>query len=157
PSQVNGGVTNMTATNPYTSIGNPDLKPETSDSFELGWRGRTDTLSYSASIFQGKYKNFIASNVRVGGSGSAVDPTVYQSVNLSNVKIRGFELRGEWKFLPQWTAMASYAHAKGDQTEDGISTPLDTIDPDKLIMGVRYSGERLGTQATVTAVERKKR
>jgi hemoglobin/transferrin/lactoferrin receptor protein len=157
PSQVNGGVTNLTASQPYTSIGNPALKPETSDSFELGWRGRTDTVRYSASVFQGKYKDFIASNVRVGGSGTTADPIVYQSVNLSDVKIRGFELRGEWNFMRNWTLLGSYAHARGDQTTEGTRTPLETIDPDKLLLALRFDSERFGGQATVTAVERKSR
>jgi hemoglobin/transferrin/lactoferrin receptor protein len=154
--QLNGGVTNLTSF--YTSIGNPNLKPETSDSFELGLRGRSDTLRYSASVFEGKYENFISSNVKVGGAGTALNPTVYQSVNLENVKIRGFELRGEWTFQPRWSASAAYAHTKGDSSSNGVSTPLATIDPDKLILGLRYDREGLfGGQVMVTSVSAKKR
>lgn len=158
PSQVNGGVTNLTAASPYTSIGNPNLKPETSDSVELGLRGKNERLRYSASIFKGKYKDFIASNQYVSGSGTAADPTVYQSINLSSVKIRGYELRGEYLFNDNWSTTASFAHAHGDSREDGMKTPLDSIDPDKLVLGLRYDMEsRYGAQLMVTAVERKKR
>jgi hemoglobin/transferrin/lactoferrin receptor protein len=157
PSQVNGGVTNLTATNPYTSIGNPDLKPETSDTIELGIRGRGKVLRYSASLFKGKYKDFIAGNVLVEDN---VAPTldVFQSVNLNDVEISGYELRGEWTFAPDWQLSASYAHAKGDSTDAGVSTPLETIDPDKLVLGLRYDrDEKFGGKLMLTAAERKKR
>lgn len=157
PSQVNGGVTNLTATNPYTSIGNPNLKPETSKSFELGLRGRSDALHYSLSVFRGKYKDFIASNVLVVEN-PAPTPDVFQSVNLSRVTISGFEARGEWAFRQGWSISAAYAHARGDSRSDGTETPLVTIDPDKLVLGLRYEQPgRFGTAATLTAVDRKER
>jgi hemoglobin/transferrin/lactoferrin receptor protein len=157
PSQVNGGVTNLTAANPYTSIGNPNLKPETSDSIELGIRGQNERLRYSASAFRGKYKDFIASNV-LQEENPAPTPDVFQSINLSNVEISGYELRGEWAFNDRWSASAAYAHARGDVKENGTETPLDSIDPDKLVLGLRYDKQNhYGAQLMVTAVERKKR
>ncbi|MBZ8143875.1 TonB-dependent receptor, partial [Rubrivivax gelatinosus] len=63
PSQVNGGVTNLNAF--YMSIGNPDLKPETSDTVELGLRGESGALRWAATVFKSRYKDFIASNVTV--------------------------------------------------------------------------------------------
>lgn len=157
PSQVNGGVTNLTAANPYTSIGNPDLKPETSNSVELGIRGRSHALRYSASVFKGQYKDFIASNVLVEDN-VAPTPDVFQSVNLSDVEISGFELRGEWAFGRNWSTSAGYAHARGDSEANGVKTPLNTIDPDKLVLGLRYdrNGD-YGGQLMVTAVEKKQR
>ncbi|MCW2313633.1 TonB-dependent receptor domain-containing protein [Rhodoferax antarcticus] len=109
PSQVNGGVTNLTNTDPYTSIGNPGLKPQTSDTLEIGLRGGDATRHYSVSAFQGKYKDFIASNVMVTDN-TAPTPDVFQSINLNRVTIRGFEVRGNWHFAKGWTATAAYAH-----------------------------------------------
>lgn len=157
PSQVNGGVTNLTAADPYRSIGNPSLRPETSNSIELGIRGRNHAVRYSASVFKGKYKDFISSNVLVE-SNAAPTPDVFQSVNLSNVEISGFELRGEWALHRDWSISASYAHASGDSTNAGTTTPLSTIDPDKLVLGLRYDkNDQYGGQLMVTAVERKNR
>lgn len=157
PTQVNGGVTNLTSSNPYTSLGNPDLKPETSDSIELGIRGRSQAVRYSASAFQGKYKNFIASNVLVE-SNPAPAPDVFRSINLNDVEINGYELRGEWAFHRDWSASASYAHITGDSEQDGVKTPLATIDPDKLVLGLRYdNSQQYGGQLLLTAVDRKKR
>ncbi|MDZ7937886.1 MAG: TonB-dependent receptor [Rhodoferax sp.] len=159
PSQVNGGVTNLTAASPYTSIGNPDLKPESSDSVELGLRGHDATLqnSYSVAMFYGKYKDFIASNTLVTDN-VAPTPDVYQSINLNKVTISGFEARGEWAFAKNWRVNAAYAHAEGDSEANGVSKPLATIDPDKLILGLRYDhGAQWGLASQVTAVERKQR
>ncbi len=163
PSQVNGGVTNLNPGfgDPYTSIGNPNLKPETSDSIELGIRGRNERLRYSASTFKGKYKDFIATNQLVQSgvpiSGGVIGD-VFQSINIGEVDIHGYELRGEWAFNADWSLSAAYAHAKGDGKENGIKTPLYSIDPDKLVAGLRYDKDgRYGAQLMVTAVERKKR
>ncbi|CAG0956999.1 Hemin receptor [Methylophilaceae bacterium] len=166
PSQVNGGVTNLvvaTGSGPYTSIGNPNLKPETSDSIELGIRGQNDRLRYSASAFKGKYKDFISSNVQVeenvpysGDNSILVD--VLQSINIGRVDISGYELRGEWAFHDNWSISAAYAHTKGESKEGGVTEPLDTIDPDKLVVGLRYDKSgNYGAQLMMTAVERKSR
>jgi hemoglobin/transferrin/lactoferrin receptor protein len=162
PSQVNGGVTNLTTTSgsgPYTALGNPDLKAETSNVVEVGVRGRDAGFHYSVALFKGKYKDFIVGNVMVQenvdlGLGTLVD--VFQSQNLNNVTIEGFEARTEWAFYEGWRLNAAYAHAKGESETGGKETPLATIDPDKLVLGMSFaSGKRWGTSTTVTAVERK--
>jgi hemoglobin/transferrin/lactoferrin receptor protein len=164
PSQVNGGVTNLTTvtgSGPYTSQGNPDLLPETSDTVELGLRGRDATRRYSVSVFKGKYKDFIASNQLVAsnvdlGLGPLVD--VFQTVNLSRVTLQGFEARGEWAFAKGWRTSLAYAHVKGDSDDGNTKAPLATVDPDKLVLGLSYEqAGHWGASATATAVERKQR
>jgi len=154
PSQVNGGVTNLTASVAYTSIGNPNLKPESSNAFELGLRGRSDSLRYSAAVFSSRYKDFIAANQTVGGSGTVADPIIYQAINLNNARIHGFELSGAWDFMPNWTVRASYAHTKGDSEVNGVKTALETIDPDKGVLGLRYEQAGVwGTELTITGMK----
>ena len=149
PWQLNGGVSNTTASPPYRSIGNPDLKPEHSTSFEIGLRGREGDWRYGIAIFESRYRDFIIANVDVTSSttvpldpGMAANTRTYQSVNASRADIKGFELMGGWAFMPNWLLEARYAHAKGDETEDGVSTPLPTIEPDKATLTLRY--ERSG-------------
>lgn len=157
PVQVNNGFSNLLAANPYTTIGNPDLKPETSNSLEFGVRGHSKTIRYGISAFKGRYKDFIASNVQVE-TNAAPEPDVFQSINLGQVEISGVELRGEWAFTQDWTTSLSYAHTKGDSKTDGVKTPLISIDPDKLVLGLRYdSEEKYGGQLVATIVERKHR
>lgn len=159
PSQVNGGVTNLNSNPAYTSVGNPDLKPETSDAFELGLRGRSDTLRYQLALFKSRYKDFIAANQTVGGRGTVADPLIFKSINLNNARISGFELSGEWQFLPNWRLSASYAHTKGDsEAPSGLRTPLDTIDPDKGVLGLRYENPGVwGAEFKLTGVKSQRR
>lgn len=150
-SQINGGVTNTS----YTSIGNPDIKSETSDSIELGVRGRDASRSYSLAIFHGKYKDFIASNVLMQDN-TAPTLDIYQSINLGSVTISGFEARGAWAFAKGWSVSAAYAHAEGTTEANGVQTPLATLDPDKILLGMRYeNGARWGAESLLKVVERK--
>lgn len=165
PSQVNGGVTNLTASTPYRSIGNADLKPETSQSIELGLRGRTDSWRYSVAVFSSRYEDFIASNTDVTASstvplepGMPAATRTYQSVNLNGVRISGYELEGAWSFLPGWTLSASYAHAKGDTETVGVKTPLESINPDKGVLSLRYAPSSIwGTELTLTGMKSQRR
>lgn len=160
PSQVNGGVTNLTAPEPYTSIGNPNLKAETSNSFEAGVRGHwggNERNAYSVAVFHNKYKDFIASNVLVTDN-TAPTPDVFQSINLNDVTITGFEARARWELTRALTVSAAYAHARGEVRDGGTTAPLATIDPDKVILSVRYEPSgRWGVEGRLTAAERKDR
>ncbi len=150
PWQINGGVSNTTASPPYRSIGNPDLKPEHSTSFELGVRGREGALRWGAAVFKARYRDFIVANVDVTDtttvpldSGMASNTRTFQSVNAARAEISGFELMGAYNFAPGWTVEARYAHAKGDQwAADGTESPLPTIEPDKGTLTLSY--ERKG-------------
>lgn len=153
--QVNGGTTNLASN--YMSVGNSDLKPETSDTLELGLRGKLTNWRYSVAMFYGDYKDFITNQI-VSGAGTALSPSVYQSINLSKATIGGYELRGDWDFAANWNLTAAYAHAHGDSYSGGVATPLKTIDPDKLIVGLSYTrGAQWGLATQLTAVERKAR
>jgi len=157
PVQVNNGFSNLLVANPYTTIGNTNLKPETSNSVEFGVRGHSNTLRYSASAFKGRYKDFIATGVQVETNPAPI-PDVFQSINFGSVEISGIELRGEWAFAGDWSTSASYAHAKGDSKSDGVKEPLASIDPDKLVLGLRYDNNgKYGANLFATIVERKDR
>jgi hemoglobin/transferrin/lactoferrin receptor protein len=146
PWQLNGGVSNATSNPPYRSIGNPDLKPERSTSFELGLRGREGSLRWGVAAYKARYRDFIVANVDVTATttvpldpGMAANTRTFQSINAARAEISGFELMGEWAFAPGWSVEARHAHARGDQwAADGTSAPLPTIEPDKTTLGLRY-------------------
>lgn len=153
PWNVNGGTTNLNSY--YTSIGNPDLQPETSDSYEIGLRGDNRRFSYNVAAFYSEYENFIASNQKVGGSGTAADPTVYQSVNLSDVKIHGYEIRGKWNVTDEWSLSSAFAKTWGKSREDGVKEDLSTIEPAKWISGIGYNNGVLSSQLQYTHVDQR--
>jgi hemoglobin/transferrin/lactoferrin receptor protein len=150
PDQVNNSFANPLYG--YTSIGNPNLKPETSDTIEAGLRGKLGTglgpMTYSAAAFAGRYRDFISQQT-VGGTGRPTDPLVFQYVNYSKAYIHGFEGRAEW-FLPAgFSLKTAMAFTKGSvDNNSSASQPLDTINPFSAVFGVRYEpSERWFAQA----------
>lgn len=153
PWNVNGGTSNLSAASPYMSTGNPSLKPETSDSYEIGLRGNDKTFTYNIAGFYSTYNDFIASNQKVSGSGTVADPTVYQSVNLNDVKIHGYEINGAWNVTDMWKLSTSYARTWGSTTTDGVKSDLYTIEPAKWINGLHYNDGQLAAQLMYTHLD----
>lgn len=147
PEQVNNGFVNLASG--YTSVGNSNLKAERADSIELGLRGKLGILRYSIAAFDNSYDNFI-NQQPVSGSGTPADPTVFQYINLSKATIKGIEGRTEWHLYEHWTATAGIAYTEGDSEVNGKSSPIDTINPLKAVMGLRYDTQKWGTRATLT-------
>ncbi len=152
PEQVNNGFTNLASG--YTSIGNANLKAEHADSIELGLRGRVGGMRYSLAAFDNRYQDFISQQV-VGGAGTPGNPTVFQYINLANAHIQGFEARAEWQLDKRWTANAGAAYSKGDSEVKGVTTPLDTVQPMKAVLGVRYNDTQWGARAHLAYSEAK--
>ena len=154
PSQVNNGFTNQIIN--YTSLPNPDLKPETSETLEGGLRFGSGAWQASASAFAGWYDNFI-DQVQVSGSFTPTDPAVFQYVNLGKVKITGAEARVQGRIVSGFGFTAAASYAKGDATFSGVTSPLDSIDPWKLVAGLTYRDPagRFGGAVTATHSGRK--
>lgn len=155
---VNIGFTNLAFG--YTAIPNPNLKSETSRGVEAGLRGHFGASSFSLAAFYNRYKDFISSLTALSCPG---DPKcvpgliTFQSVNLSNVRIYGFEARGEVGFRNGFGLIGAIGYAEGDDTDR--NQPINSIDPLKLVTGLRYNapGNRWGGQLIGTFVTRKER
>lgn len=149
PNQVNNGFANLVSN--YRSISNPDLKPETSQTFEGGVRLRGDRWAASATAFTGEYRNFI-SQVLVSRNFTAASPGLYQFVNLNQVRIRGLEGRAQAELGHGFRLNVAAAYARGTQETRGVKTPLDTVDPFKAVAGLswRDADDRFGGQLIAT-------
>ncbi len=136
--QVNGFFENPVQF--YKTIPNPNLKPEKSRTFELGTKGRLDKLTYDAAVFTGTYKDFIEDRRQVAGNGTAASPLVFQSVNFSNVRISGFEFKGEvdWGRVGggRFSTPFGYGQTSGKNTDN--NAPLNSVDPAKLSVALKY-------------------
>lgn len=154
PSQVNNGFTNPVAH--YRSQSNPDLKPETSETIELGARVRGRRWSGSVAAFAGRYDDFIE-QVQTGGTFAPTDPAVFRYVNLTEAKIYGAEASARVELGAGVSANAAASFARGDSQLDGVATPLPSIDPFKLVCGLQWqeSADRFGMHAYVTYSDRK--
>lgn len=156
-SEINAGFTNLT--NPgfrYKTLSNPDLKPETSDTFELGIRGNFRQFSFSATGFYNNYDNFIETFAPAG-----VDLTIvpgfpvnlFQSQNVARARTYGFEITGAYHFSPQphgFSLLTALGLTVGDDLT--ANQPLESVDPLKAVLGLRYRApeNRWGTDLIAT-------
>ncbi|UXH77551.1 TonB-dependent hemoglobin/transferrin/lactoferrin family receptor [Roseateles amylovorans] len=136
PDQVNNGFANPAQG--YRSEGNPNLKAEHANSWEIGLRGKwTDGLRWQLSAYDNRYRDFISQEV-VSGAGTPANPLVFQYVNLSQARIKGVEARAVWDITSGLSVKAAVAKARGHSIENGVETPLDSIQPLRATLGVSY-------------------
>ncbi len=155
PTQVNQFFSNPAQG--YTSIPNATLRPETSETWEAGFRLGTGPVRLSATGFTGGYRGFISQEV-VSGSFTAGDPAVFQFINLNRVRIRGAEATLALADKSGLSGRFAVSYAQGIVTNAaGQRSPLSTIDPLKLIIGVGYDdpNRRFGGQLIATHAAQK--
>jgi len=142
-SEINAGFTNLTSpTFRYKTLSNPDLEPESSDTFELGVRGGFRQINFSATGFYNNYKNFIETFAPAGTNFTIVPGRpvqLFQSQNVGKARTYGFELSGEYRFSPEnhgFSILTAIGYTIGDDlTKD---QPLESVDPFKAVVGLRY-------------------
>lgn len=136
PGQVNQFFENLAYG--YTSAPNPDLRPETSESWEAGIRLLDDSFRIDVTAFTADYDDFISQEV-VGGSFTPSDPAVYQFINLDRAKVKGIEGKFEAWTDNGLTGRFAIAYAQGDSIDPmGARTPISSIDPLTLVVGAGY-------------------
>ena len=136
----------------YQTLRNPDLKPETSETYEGGIRLSGKGVNLGITAFSGRYRSFI-SQIQVGGIGTVANPVLFQYVNLNRVKIEGAEARFDAQAKNGLNATLSIAYAVGNSFDQArVKTPLQTIDPLKVVLGIGYRepGGRFGGQLIAT-------
>lgn len=150
-----------------TTAANPDLEAETSLNLELGYRWETETARFGISVFRDRYDDFIES-VRLTGN----PDTEYESctrgtcttrfgydyntlANVGEVTVKGIELEGLWRLGDAWLLRAVASRNEGSQ-KDG--SPLDSINPDRSLIGLSWQGldNRLRITGNVTHSAAKK-
>ena len=110
--------------------------------------------------FYNRYDNFIET-VALGTtvvSGQTLN--LFQAQNIKGAEISGIEARGEYRLSQQpggLSLLASAALIQGNNLE--TNQPLDSIDPFKAVVGLRYrsSDDRWGTELVSTIVSSKDR
>lgn len=153
PDQVNNAFANPLYG--YTSIGNPDLKPEHANSWELGVRGQMGpTVRWQLSAYDNRYRDFISQEVVSGSLATA--NLVYQYINLSQARIKGVEARAVWDVATGLSLQAAVAHAEGHSTVNGVEAPLNTVQPLRASLRARYERGDWSGWASLQHSQRKK-
>ncbi|MGD1906648.1 MAG: TonB-dependent hemoglobin/transferrin/lactoferrin family receptor [Leptolyngbyaceae cyanobacterium] len=155
-SEINSGFTNFTSDFfKYETLSNPDLEAETSNSFEVGVRGNFPQFDFGITGFYNTYNNFIETFAAAGTrclvttnpcptfnppfSFSTQEVNQFQTQNVSEARIYGLELSGEYRFSPEdygFSVLGSLAYVVGD--DQTANQPLTSIDPFQAVVGLRY-------------------
>jgi len=140
------------------AIPNPDLKPEKSDSLEIGARLSGSAVTGSASVYYSRYRDFIESKVNIGRD-PETGTTLFQSQNIGKAEIYGAEASLEFD-LGAWattlSGLSGRLSAAWTRGEDVVrDLPINTIDPARGTIGLRYEAPsaRWLAQLAVTAVD----
>lgn len=127
----------------YVQIGNPDLKPERSRSYELGAQLGDDDLGGKVSVFHNRYRNFIDSDNRADPAYPVAG--IMEFFNRSRVRIYGAEVAGHWRITPQWTVSGAMAWADGKDRDTG--SRINSVAPVKVLLGLGYARSEWGADA----------
>ncbi|MCS6995364.1 MAG: TonB-dependent hemoglobin/transferrin/lactoferrin family receptor [Casimicrobiaceae bacterium] len=151
PHQVNQGFTNLTSAAPYQTIANPNLKPETNRTVEVGIKSSATPVAFDLAAFYGRYRDFIE-QVVVSGNGTRANPTTFQFVNLSGVRLRGAEASARVDWGMGFRSRFGIAYTKGDQITGSTRSPLNSVNPLRAIASLEWRAPSEAYGATLRAV-----
>ncbi len=140
----------------YKNSANPDLKAESVDSIEVGYRFNTDKTNIEVAAFHNQYDNFIE-QVNLGAE-PRYPSGVFQNQNLTGVKIKGIEAKTSVNVTDNVQVRGAVAYAKGTAEKSGRTQPLNSVAPVHGIVGVSYDApsKRWGSELSLTASAGKK-
>ncbi|WP_257286554.1 TonB-dependent hemoglobin/transferrin/lactoferrin family receptor [Endozoicomonas sp. SESOKO1] len=118
---------------------NPDLKPEESNSYEIGLRGQNHLGNFELVGFYNDYTNFIDTDKE---KNLVTEVTTHTKVNVGSAEIYGAELSGMLYLDEAFDAPTgmysrmSIAYVEGENGDNGGS--LDTVAPLTTVVGIGY-------------------
>ena len=153
----------------YKTESNPDLKPETSNSYEIGIRGRFNKFNYKIAGFYNDYSDFIDqlklieqapySYQQPVGQGQFVTVNTtydtYKSINVNSAETKGIEFSTNYFFNEDKKGInisSAITYQEGNNLTDNI--PLNTINPfeAKISLGYKSTNEKWEANLNTTFV-----
>ena len=134
-SAINSGFTHLAGG--VTRLPNPDLRPETSDGFELGIRGSWARGAYSFTGYTTDYEDFI--ELVVLGPNPATGLIEFQERNVAQARISGVEATADFFLSKGWTLRSAMSWSEGE--DETRSVPLNSIHPPELVLGLRRDSD----------------
>lgn len=122
----------------YEVRGNPDLKPETGQGFEVGANYESGDLSGKVTVFHNRYSNFIEDYT------VSQAPLVMSWRNVDKAQISGIELKTRKEFANGLFLNGSIAYAYGRNSTD--KSYLRSVAPFKAVAGVGYDQDIWGLE-----------
>lgn len=90
------------------------LEPETSTTYELGWRFRVGNLQGSFALYDVEFENrllSVALGAPILGLGNGIQ-------NVGSVESQGYELAALWQLTDAWSLFGSYSHNESTYADD---------------------------------------
>lgn len=125
-------------------VSNPDLKPETINSIDTGFKWRASNLSGEAVAFYSKYDDRIdlISNVVPRGTGEcpATGETAdcSQNRNIQKASYYGFEGALRYRLLSSLVAYGTLNYVRAEKTVSGVTEPGNRIPPLNGVLGAEW-------------------
>jgi hemoglobin/transferrin/lactoferrin receptor protein len=119
------------------AIPNPDLKSETSQGFEAGFRYITSYTRLTLAVFDTEYDDFIETKALVGR-----DPETGTDLRLEQ------NLEGWSPALEGWLLSGAAYWSKGENRENG--EPLNSVSPPQMVLGVSWTSSDNRWDANLT-------
>ena len=146
---------NLTTRSGVQNMGNLDLDPEKTITFELGARHESDDLTFEVATFYTLADDVIS---RIPQS-ALVSDTV--TVNGGEAWIAGLEAQTSWKFSPDWTLSGFLTYQYGDAERPSflggpeITEPVSRLSPLRGSIALRYDdpSEKWWAEARLTAAD----
>ncbi|WP_432454275.1 MULTISPECIES: TonB-dependent hemoglobin/transferrin/lactoferrin family receptor [unclassified Agarivorans] len=143
----------------YAMVSNPELKPEQSQSYELGLRANNAVSTIELVGFYNDYTDFI--NASVDYSNPSYPAGITTNENIDEAEIYGVEFKGNYWLDEAWGApegsysRISVAYAQGKNKQDGSA--LDTVAPLTIVWGLGYDQPQdlWGSELNLTMVAAK--
>lgn len=129
--QLHDGINGAILQGTFLTIGSPDLKPETSTNYEVGFY--FDSLAgfnANLTVFHTDFSDMIGVGVPIPNCWSATAPNLpgcldfgsgftqenfAQSINVDSAMSQGAELSARWLFAPRWSVSGNYTYTNTEQ------------------------------------------
>lgn len=109
----------------YTYVANPDVKPETSDQFELGLKGGVPGFDYRVAVWHQRIEDYL--------TGEIINASTKRNANLGEMTLRGVDAQARWQIHPRHVLRVAYSQVRG--TNKDLNEPLFQMPADELSLG----------------------
>lgn len=126
----------------YWYVPNPDLDPETSDTFEIGMKKKlSDSTNLGVTLYHVKTDDKIEATGLIPGE-SFMGKKVKKYINLSSEKRKGIEFDLTHKFSDKYSGYLNYAWQRGTKDYNGTESNQYTIPKHLLHAGIEYNYDK---------------
>ena len=106
------------------------IKPETSQTGEIGYRFHSGPFQAVATAYYVKFDN----RLLVVAVGSAIEGNPNALENVGSVTSKGVELSGTWKFAPSWSITGAYSYDDSTYDDNTNSAGVTTLTAGKTVV-----------------------